>query len=899
MLHRIRVVGETSFRLVNKAKKFIGGAFGVQMRNTLFRKYVATAGTLLFFAMVAYSEVQSAKIGDHTFFFSELDDGTLCIENSEAFQFAKDKQTAPTAVMPKPVGTFEIPTSINGKTVSAIGPAALFLSPVQEVILPKTIKSIGAGAFSHCFKLETVRLPESCTQIGDGAFYGCAALKTMQIPLGVTHVGRCTFFMCEGLEEVSIPKSVTNIEDYAFVRCRSLKKVLLPLNLTHLGDGAFAQCTSLVDVKIPMAVENLSVCVFQGCSNLVSVTINREYRSPAGSFRNCPKLDIVYGLDKFNEIDLDDFEGSKLEAGISPNKDGLLLLDGWVFGFVPNKTGKYEITQGLRPINRVFTKLPQPSEVYIDGDCPYFNRVSMWRWEFTNGVPVDCSTGTFEGCTNLVSLIVGKAIKKNCEEGKCYSPYSCIGAFKNCKNLKSVVVEGGYCGMSGKLFEGCESLEHFTLPGMPMTPFKIWASAVPKKFRDKLYKESLENAQVACMYLIDSYANIRYHGGVFDAQRFFLALESVTRFMSTHPDKNATHMKYCMEVFDEVCFWLKAYRLMANKSGFPSAQEAKLYHQMMHRALANVYHDAYACAEMGDAEAEAGNEVTAVGYYKMSARAYAEKEIEDMEKRKNGSTTNGGLDVLVTCRQCMLEQIDKIRKLGFVKTAEQLLAELDAKIDGSRVADKKQHIVTGTGWAVSPSHIVTCWHVVKNAKQISCEFSDGVSIGLSLVAADKANDIAVLKIVGARKLRDVLPVRSRPLKISESVFTIGYPLPSILGQSQKYTEGTVSAVSGIDNDLRFYQISVPIQLGNSGGALVNSNGEVVGITSAGLDAIKTFGVTGSIPQNVNYAIKARYLTALLDDNDIQYETTSLKGATKDKVILHVEKATVLIRAENK
>lgn len=884
MLHRIRVAVETSFCMVNKAKQFLGGACCVLNWNTLFHKGVAIIGAFAFFSMVAHAEVQSAKIGDYTFFYSELYDGTLCIENSEAFQSAKDKQNAPTAVMPKPVGTFEIPAAINGKTVSAIGPAALFLSPVQEVILPKTIKSIGAGAFSHCFKLETVRLPESCAEIGDGAFYGCAALKTMHIPLGVTKVGEWTFFMCEGLEEVSIPTSVTNIDEYAFSRCVSLKEVSLPLNLSYLGTGAFLQCTNLVDVNIPMAVEELSACVFEGCSNLVSVTINREYWSPAGSFRGCPKLDKVYGLDKFKEINLDDFKGSKLEAGISPNKNGLLLLDGWIFGFAPNETGEYVIPADARPINHVFTKLPQLSHIHIDGACPYVNR--MFFTDFK---------GAFEGCTNLASLIIEKPTRQGYGEFSFWNS----GAFRNCINLKSVIVKGGVYGLRAMdLFDGCDSLEYFTLPSLPMTPYKTWESAVPKRFRDKLYNESLDNAQVACMYIIDSVGDMVLHNGKFDKMRFRTALYTVTEFIAKHPDKTAKDMDRCMAVLDVVRIHLGALLGAINnavdKSRFPSGREASLYELMLYRAFANVYHNAYACAKVGEEEEAKGNVVAAIEYYKIAAKAYADMEIEDLKNRKEGK---GVSDALVTCRQCMVEQIDKIRKLGFDKTAEQLLSELDAKIEGNRVAGNEQHVVTGTGWVVSPSHIVTCWHVVKNAKKISCEFSDGVSIGLSLVATDKANDIAVLKIADARKLCDILPVRSKPLKISEPVFTIGYPLASILGQSQKYTEGTVSAVSGIDNDVRFYQISVPIQPGNSGGALVNSNGEVVGIISSGLNAVKTVGATGSIPQNVNYAIKARYLTALLDDNDIQYETKSLKGATKDRVLLLVEKATALIRAE--
>ena len=837
---------------------------------------------LAFLVMVASADVKSSKIGEYTFFYSELADGTLCIENSAAFRDAKDKKKAPVAVMPKPVGIFEIPATINGKTVSAIGPAALFLSPVEEVILPGTIKSVGTGAFSHCFKLERIRLPKSCVNIGDGAFYGCTALESMQIPLGVSHVGESTFVMCESLMSIDIPVSVTNIGYMAFMGCKSLKELRLPPKLSYLGGGSFSLCTSLVDVKIPASVEKLEPCIFQGCSNLVSVTIQRKYESPAGSFRNCPRLENVHGLNKFEEIDIDDFEGSKLETGLSPNKEGLLLLDGWVFGFAPNETGEYVISAGLRPINSVFIKLPQPSNVYIDGSCPYVHRLYV----------LDNMTfkGTFENCTNLVSLTIEKSAKKEYDGT---SAFSCIGAFRNCKNLKSVVVKDGVRSMSGEVFAGCDSLEYFTLPSMPMTPYRLWGTAIPKNFRIKLYNESLGNAQVACMYINETIGDAIVHNGRLDGEKILEALTNITGFMAKHPDKRAANMQYCLEVFSDVCFSLSAINTAEAKSISPSKQEVRTYQRAMYRALANIYHDAYACAEMGEMEESDGNVTGAVAYYKMAAFAYAEKEIVALKKRGKGEM----VDPLVSARECMVGQIDKIRKLGFERTAELLLAELDAKIESGGALDKTQKAVTGTGWAVSPSHIVTCWHVVKDAKELSCVFSDGSMAALSLVAADKANDIAILKIVGSRELSDFLPLRIKPLKISEPVFTIGYPLASILGQSQKYTEGTVSAVSGIDNDVRFYQISTPIQPGNSGGALVNSSGEVVGITSSGLDALMAVGVTGAIPQNVNYAVKARYVAAVLDDNDIQYRTESPKGTSKEKAISRVEKATVLIKAE--
>ena len=77
------------------------------------------------------------------------------------------------------------------------------------------------------------------------------------------------------------------------------------------------------------------------------------------------------------------------------------------------------------------------------------------------------------------------------------------------------------------------------------------------------------------------------------------------------------------------------------------------------------------------------------------------------------------------------------------------------------------------------------------------------------------------------------------------------------------TEGVVNATTGFEDDPTNFQISVQIQPGNSGGPLFNSSGEVIGITQASLDPKVAIGTFGTLPQNVNYAIKSSYISILL------------------------------------
>ena len=95
--------------------------------------------------------------------------------------------------------------------------------------------------------------------------------------------------------------------------------------------------------------------------------------------------------------------------------------------------------------------------------------------------------------------------------------------------------------------------------------------------------------------------------------------------------------------------------------------------------------------------------------------------------------------------------------------------------------------------------------------------------------------------------------------MGERVFTIGYPVSRILGKNPKYAEGAISSTTGIGDNPKMFQITVPIQPGDSGGPLFNDKGEVIGITTASLDALKVFNIIETIPQNFNFALNPNIL----------------------------------------
>ena len=132
--------------------------------------------------------------------------------------------------------------------------------------------------------------------------------------------------------------------------------------------------------------------------------------------------------------------------------------------------------------------------------------------------------------------------------------------------------------------------------------------------------------------------------------------------------------------------------------------------------------------------------------------------------------------------------------------------------------------------------------------------------------------------------------------MGQEVFTIGFPSPILQGVSAKFTKGTINSLTGFQDDIRLYQISVPVQPGNSGGALLDDSGNILGVIVAQLDAKTTFKISGSLPQNVNYAIKSIYAQAMLDTISGVADKLLLpsKNQSFDDAVNRVKKSTVMV-----
>lgn len=171
---------------------------------------------------------------------------------------------------------------------------------------------------------------------------------------------------------------------------------------------------------------------------------------------------------------------------------------------------------------------------------------------------------------------------------------------------------------------------------------------------------------------------------------------------------------------------------------------------------------------------------------------------------------------------------------------------------------------SGSGFFVSTTGLIaTNAHVVDGASKIEASFVNEIgefTYSAKIALIDKKNDVAILQVVDEnfKGLSSIPFTIKENSEIGEKVFTIGFPLNSVMGTNFKVTDGIISSKSGISDDIRFYQISVPLQPGNSGGPLFDKSGNIIGITSAKLNS----EAVGTQVENVNYAIKSTYLLSL-------------------------------------
>ena len=160
---------------------------------------------------------------------------------------------------------------------------------------------------------------------------------------------------------------------------------------------------------------------------------------------------------------------------------------------------------------------------------------------------------------------------------------------------------------------------------------------------------------------------------------------------------------------------------------------------------------------------------------------------------------------------------------------------------------------------------------------------------------DAADDLALLEAEGHFACLPI--ISSRTVKLGGTVATVGFPNIGLQGFAPKLAKGEIASLSGAGDDPRYFQISVPVQPGNSGGALVDERGNVIGIVSAKLDAGAALAASGALPENVNYAVKSSLLLSFLESVpavSAKLKAPNTKDGKFEDVVKSAQDAAVLV-----
>ena len=183
------------------------------------------------------------------------------------------------------------------------------------------IKTIEAGAFSKVEiesginPLQSIVLPKGITTIGDDAFSYNTSLTSIKIPNTVTSIGKRAFQGCTNLTSIEIPDTVTYIGDYCFSGCNRLQKIKLSKKIQTINQRLLQGCSSLTEIEIPEGVKSIGYAAFISCNKLTTITLPASLTSLSGA--------AIARLNRLTEVKVADGNNSfKFENGMLLSKDG-------------------------------------------------------------------------------------------------------------------------------------------------------------------------------------------------------------------------------------------------------------------------------------------------------------------------------------------------------------------------------------------------------------------------------------------------------------------------------------------------------------------------------------------------------------------------------------------------
>jgi len=365
-----------------------------------------------------------------------------------------------TGISRNDIARIEIPNEYKKLPVKEIKQEAFMgLQNLSEVIIGENVSVIGDFVFKNCTELKKVKLPSKMEKLGKGVFLGCSSLEQVNIPLGIDELDYQLFKDCISLENITIPENIKYINASVFDGCKMLNNVSVTKGILEIGSLAFNGCESLKQIRIPLTVDYIEYDAFLNCTSLENFIVsenNDYYESIDGN---------LYLKD---ESFLIQFAIGNKNTGIELPED--VIINSTAF-------------QGVN--NSIFNVYDNGYYLSCNGN-PYGILVKAINEDIT-------SCQIHESTVNIIS-----------------------NAFKDCKNIKSVMIPNAVQTIGSSIFTGCTSLESITLPFLN--------EAIGYLFGGDYY---LYNSD----YVVNSLKEVIINGGNEIADHAFYGCENITKIV--------------------------------------------------------------------------------------------------------------------------------------------------------------------------------------------------------------------------------------------------------------------------------------------------------------------------------------------------------------------------------